>query len=194
MINRILILFLITGCAGFYSRQKTQKPPPKLIDVKLITSFHMTYVQDSDVIDEIGIKAFHHLNEKTNLLKQRFHNYLTGGYVKEVSAKEESGYQNCVLTVSLQEDSKPRSMIPSALTLGLLPYIGDYNIKIVSKLKKGENIISESEEVSKYRVGFSLFFIPLAPFMTIKNAEEKAYEDIFKKSMDNINFGRCIDG
>lgn len=189
---KIVFLIFLSGCAGFYSLgKKVENIRPK-INGKILIRIEMNYLRDGILIDEIGIRAEEVLNQRMVLLKNNIYKYLSdsnSGTLIYFEDYHES--YDCMLDLFIREESTPRKMIPMALTLGVFPYIGENKIFMTSKLKKGLNIIDQSEVNNSYKIGFSLFFIPLAPFFPIKNAENESYEDTYKKSLGLLNFEGC---
>lgn len=194
MLRTISLLFLLTSCAGFYSRSKQPVIIQTFTVDELKVVFEMSFSNGGHFVDEIEISSKDIYENRINDLKKNIINLVKSINPKKkitvlrTIANSESG---CVLTVKFNESLNSKSQLASSLTLFIWPYIDKREVTVTSKLSKEAKLISESTSRINYKAIISLFMIPLAPFQSLQTSEKEAWKDAYQESLSKIEFSKC---
>jgi hypothetical protein len=181
-----LFFLFLTGCAGFYTKSEQSPTLETLKSAELNVIFEVSFHNGKHFVDEIEISSKADLENKVNELKDNIINSL-----KIVNPNKKINLiQNidlpktgCILKIIIDETFNTKSMLASTLTFFIWPYIDIREVTIRSGLVKESKRVSESSTSRKYKTIFSLFVIPLAPFMIIENADKRAWEDAYNENL-----------
>lgn len=195
-VNRLwfFLLFFLTSCAGFYTKSDQVLIYQQLKADELNVFFEMSFNNADHFVDEIEISSKALYENRVNSLKENIINSLkTANPSKKMNIlpNADKVKNGCLLTIIFNEKLNSKSMLATGLTLGIWPYIDTRVVTIKSKLTKDTKLISESSTIHQYKVVFSIFAIPLAPFKTIQKAEKDAWEDAYKLNLSKIEFAKC---
>lgn len=187
---RIIPLFFITGCAGFYTSQKSE--PVKIsLSKEIFVNTKVNFIEDEKVLDEIAVKNTSDLNKRAERIKKYLNDFLTEVSMGKMKEGNTSNDSQCSLEIFIKENYSVKDTLPSALTLGLWPYLGSRKLLLRSELKINSRTLHEVESTNSYNVGFALIFAPFALFKPVYSAEEQAYIDLFKNNLRKVNFSEC---
>lgn len=190
----ILVLSLITGCAGFYTKPAKIPSFQKITSKELNVIIEISFVDGDRTIDEIEISSKPSLNEKVTEFKKDIINRLVyenpGKKINFLQSKQQ--FKNgCFVMIKINEKFDSNKFLPTIFSLGLWPYIDVRDINMNSKLLMDDKLLSETSNSFTYKVIGSLLLIPLVPFKTVQNAQDQVWEATLEANLSKVEFNKC---
>lgn len=210
-----LLSFLISSCAIFpsYKIGKTENIEPTTnpsLELKMaiysvhaesLNPFIFDYVETINTkttMEMGGLSSKWRFEKLTEGTKREFESY---GLFKSVSLIPVNMVSDADLALEIifpSNEADNKSGIDtlwssfSASTLGIIPYWSKRSIQIIAKLSRKGKVIKTYHVTDEFRVVFSLFILPAAPFYWASTERENITKNIMKNIAKQMKEDKLI--